>query len=69
MSATPSAVARSEPKGGLRKAYARNGIPRDPDLSQPLPKRLIRKRLFWLTVVILIVLRRLPGVALLAGGA
>ena len=54
MSATPSAVARSEPKGGLRKAYARNGIPRDPDLSQPLPKRLIRKRLFWLTVIILI---------------
>ena len=55
MSATPSAVARSEPKGGLPKAYARNGIPRDPDLSQPLPKRLIKKKLVWLTIVMLIV--------------
>ena len=44
-----------EPKGGLRKSLARNGIPRDPDLTQPLPKRLLRSKLAWLTVVMLLV--------------
>ena len=59
MSATPVGSWRGPAEGGLRKAYARNGIPRDPDLAQPLPKRLIRKQLFWLTVVMLVVLRDL----------
>ncbi|HSU36366.1 MAG TPA: PrsW family intramembrane metalloprotease, partial [Propionibacteriaceae bacterium] len=44
-----------EPKDNLRKALARNGIPRDPDLTQPLPKRLLRSKLAWLTVVMLLV--------------
>ena len=38
-----------------RRALARSGIPVDPDLSEPLPKRLLRSRLFWLTVVMLLV--------------
>ena len=30
---------------------ARNGLPVEPDLSQPLPRRLLRSRLAWLTLV------------------
>lgn len=37
-----------------RRAFARNGIPADPDPTQPLPKRLLRSRLFWLSVVVLL---------------
>jgi RsiW-degrading membrane proteinase PrsW (M82 family) len=37
-----------------RRALRRNGIPEDPDTDQPLPKRLLRSRLFWLTVVVLL---------------
>ena len=33
---------------------ARNGLPVEPDLSQPLPKRLMRSPLAWLTVVVLL---------------
>ena len=56
MSASLATRPRSgEPKGGLRKALARNGIPRDPDLTQPLPKRLLRSKLAWLTVVMLLI--------------
>jgi RsiW-degrading membrane proteinase PrsW (M82 family) len=36
-----------------RRALARSGIPADPDLSQPLPKRLLKSRMFWLTVIML----------------
>jgi protease PrsW len=36
-----------------RRALARSGIPADPDLSQPLPKRLLRSRMFWLSVIML----------------
>ena len=56
MSASLATRPRSgEPKGGLRKAMARNGIPRDPDLTQPLPKRLLRSKLAWLTLVMLLI--------------
>jgi RsiW-degrading membrane proteinase PrsW (M82 family) len=37
-----------------RRAFARNGIPGEPDPSQPLPKRLLKSRMFWLTVVVLL---------------
>ena len=30
---------------------ARNGLPVEPDLTQPLPRRLLRSRLAWLTLV------------------
>ena len=36
-----------------RRALARSGIPVDPDLSQPLPKRLLTSRMFWLTLIML----------------
>ncbi len=38
-----------------RRRRVRSGIPADPDLSQPWPKRLLKKRLFWLTLAMLIV--------------
>lgn len=38
-----------------RRAFARSGIPVDPDLSQPLPKRVLRRRLFWLGVAMFLV--------------
>ena len=36
-----------------RRALARSGIPVDPDLSQPLPKRLLKSRMSWLTLIML----------------
>ena len=36
------------------RALARNGIPGEADADQPLPKRLLRSRLFWLSVVVLL---------------
>jgi RsiW-degrading membrane proteinase PrsW (M82 family) len=36
------------------RALARNGIPADPDLTTALPERLLRSRLFWLSVVVLL---------------
>jgi protease PrsW len=36
-----------------RRALARSGIPRDPDLSVPLPKRLLKSKLFWLSVIMI----------------
>jgi protease PrsW len=36
-----------------RRALARSGIPVDPDLSQPLPKRLLKSKMFWLTLIML----------------
>jgi RsiW-degrading membrane proteinase PrsW (M82 family) len=38
-----------------RRGFARSGIPLEPDLSKPLPKRLLTSRLAWLTVVMLLV--------------
>ncbi len=37
-----------------RRAFARNGLPTDPDPSQPLPQRLLRSRLFWVSVLALV---------------
>ena len=37
-----------------RRRLARSGIPLDPDLTQPLPKRLLKSPLFWLSVVMLL---------------
>ncbi len=54
MSAPPSALAAASP-GGLRKAFRRNALPQDPNPGEPYPKRLIKKPLFWVTVVMLIV--------------
>jgi RsiW-degrading membrane proteinase PrsW (M82 family) len=36
-----------------RRAFARNGLPREPDPNAPLPKRLLKNRLFWLSLVML----------------
>ena len=36
------------------RALARNGIPAEVDPSTPLPKRLLRSRLFWVSVVVLL---------------
>ncbi len=38
-----------------RRRRVRSGLPAEPDLSQPWPKRLLRKRLFWLSLVLLVV--------------
>ena len=40
---------------GCTRALRRNGIPRDPDLNVPLPKRLLKNKFFWLTVVMILV--------------
>jgi RsiW-degrading membrane proteinase PrsW (M82 family) len=37
-----------------RRALARNGLPGETDRDEPLPKRLLRSRLFWLSVVVLL---------------
>ncbi len=34
-----------------RRALARSGIPVDPDPNDPLPKRLLKSKLFWLSVI------------------
>jgi protease PrsW len=47
-------VAVSETKQA-RKKRVRSGLPAEPDLRQPWPKRLITNRLFWLTAILLIV--------------
>lgn len=39
----------------LRRELTRNGIPTDPDLSQPLPRRLATNGMFWLTVAMVVV--------------
>ncbi len=46
-----SAPARSADE----RAFARNGIPREPNLDDPLPKRLLTTKLFWVSVVMLAV--------------
>ncbi len=38
-----------------RRLFARNGIPREPNLAEPLPKRLLTSKMAWLTVVMLAV--------------
>ncbi len=38
----------------LRRAFAKNGLPREPDPSQPLPKRILTSKLFWLSVVMVL---------------
>ena len=38
-----------------RRAFAKSGIPLEEDLTQPYPKRLLKKPLFWLTIVMLLV--------------
>ena len=43
-------AARGSSPDALTRALRRNGIPRDPDLNQPLPKRLLKNKFFWLTL-------------------
>jgi RsiW-degrading membrane proteinase PrsW (M82 family) len=38
-----------------RRAFARSGIPLEPDPSTPLPKRLLTSRLFWVSVAMVLV--------------
>ena len=69
MSVTAAAPSRSKTRDGLARALRRNGIPRDPDLNEPLPKRLLKSKLFWLTVVMMLVYVDPAGAALPAGRA
>jgi protease PrsW len=46
---------RRSSRDGPSRALRRNGIPRDPDLNEPLPKRLLKNKLFWLTVFMILV--------------
>src|SRR6187200_538715 len=54
MSVTAAAPPRKK-RDTLAHALRRNGIPQDPDLNQPLPKRLLKSKLAWLTVVMILV--------------
>src|SRR6188472_1667901 len=54
MSVTAAAPPRKK-RDTLAHALRRNGIPQDPDLDQPLPKRLLKDKLAWLTVVMILV--------------
>jgi protease PrsW len=56
MSAPTSALAPTRGESAapeLRKAFRRNALPRDPKLDEPYPKRLIKKPMFWVTLVML----------------
>ena len=55
MSVTAAAPPRGRARDGLARALRRNGIPRDPDPNEPLPKRLLKSKFFWLTVVMILV--------------
>jgi protease PrsW len=46
---------RRSSRDGLSRALRRNGIPQDPDLTEPLPKRLLKNKLFWLTIFMILV--------------
>jgi len=46
---------RRSARDGLSRALRRNGIPEDPDLNEPLPKRLLKNKLFWLTIFMILV--------------
>src|SRR4051794_41905476 len=54
MSVTAAAPRRKK-RDALARALRRNGIPRDPDPNEPLPKRLLRSKFAWLTVVMILV--------------
>ena len=54
LAAGPSGRPHQPPEGALRKAFRRNGLPREPDPNEPLPKRLVKNPLFWITVVMLV---------------
>ena len=55
MSITAAVPSRRKTRDALARALRRNGIPRDPDLKQPLPKRLLKSKLAWFTVVMILV--------------
>jgi protease PrsW len=50
-----TAALRRHKPDGLTRALRRNGIPRDPNPTEPLPKRLLKSKLAWLTLVMLLV--------------
>ena len=43
------------PERELRRAFAKNGLPIEPNLAEPLPKRLLKNRLFWVSLVLALV--------------
>jgi RsiW-degrading membrane proteinase PrsW (M82 family) len=54
MSATAAVRALIGTKQRRDRDEARNGLPSEPDLTQPLPQRLLHSRLAWLTLVMII---------------
>ena len=50
-----AAPLRHKRRDELARALQRNGIPRDPNLKEPLPKRLLKSKLAWLTVAMILV--------------
>jgi RsiW-degrading membrane proteinase PrsW (M82 family) len=48
-------VTAADRRAPAQRALARNGIPRDPNLDDPLPKRILTSRLFWVSVAMLLV--------------
>ncbi|GAB2595780.1 PrsW family intramembrane metalloprotease [Microlunatus antarcticus] len=54
MSAPAALRALTGARQGRDRDLARNGLPVEPDRSQPLPRRLLRSRLAWLTLVMAI---------------
>jgi protease PrsW len=54
LAAGPPGQTSQAPERALTKAFRRNGLPREPNPNEPLPKRLVKNPLFWLTVVMLL---------------
>ncbi len=48
-------VTTADRRAPEQRALTRNGIPREPNLNDPLPKRLLTSRLFWLSMAMLLV--------------
>lgn len=46
---------REDPAAEQRRRAAKSGLPRPINYSEPLPKRLLKSRMFWLTVVMALV--------------
>lgn len=53
--ARSKASKRAERDADPQKAAARSGIPGEPDLNEPLPKRVLTNKMFWLGIILVLV--------------